>query len=519
MKNMISLVLLFLSCLHVAGPGGSSETQNGFACTVLHTDGSPAGNALVRVRPVGFLAGNENSVSGTLSVIDTITDDSGQFTIKSLQYGDYYVEVNDMKSSAGLIQISAGKGSELHSDTVTLLPYARVSGKTDTEKVKFVQIMGLDRITTVATDGSFSFNDLPEGVFTIVFTSEDQQSPISKDSMSVKSGEINVVGYSLVKTIVLNTTASGADVSEDVFSFPVLIRFDGTDLQLLYSAALCFTKFDGTILPYQIEFHDSIKSTGAVWVKMDTVKGNGSTFIYMHYSTATRNENSMAEQVFDQDQFAGVWHLDEISNTNQGGYKDATSHQRNGTGVGIEAGRKTSGLIGLCQELNGIDEFIHISGILDESKSLTLSAWIRSTDSVGEIISIGDNAGMRFFSDSTGAGVYSYYSYKDANSWLPISAKTEPKLSQWHYMSLVIDSSSGLVSLYIDAVLEAQAVMLGELLYNKVGVDTYIGQAFRENCNFKGFIDEVRICNRARSSAWLHLCFENQRSDQLLVKY
>ncbi len=507
--------------MHVAGPGGSSETQNGFACSVLHADGTPARNALVRIRPVDFLAGNENSISGVLSIIDTVTDDSGHITIKSLQYGDYYVEVNDMKSSAGLIQISAKMGSELRSDTITLLPYARVSGKTGdiNHKIKFVQIKGLDRITTVTPDGSFSFNDLPEGVFTFVFTSDDQQNLISKDSMSVRSGEINVIGYSLVKTIVLNTTASGADVSEDVFSFPVLIRFDGTGLQLHHSRTLCFTKSDGTILPYQIEFIDSTNNAGAVWVKMDTVKGNDSNFIYMHHSTGTRDENSMTEQVFDPDQFAGVWHLDEISNTNQGGYKDATSNVRNGTGFGIETGRQTSGLIGLCQELNGIDGYIHITGLLDQAKSLTLSAWIISTDSVGEIISIGDNAGMRFFSDSAGIGVYSYYSYKDANSWLPISAKIESKLPQWHYMSLVIDSSAGLMSLYIDAVLKAQAVMIDELLYNKVGKDTYIGQAFREICNFKGLIDEVRVCNRARSSAWLKLCFENQRSDQLFVKY
>lgn len=55
--------------------------------------------------------------------------------------------------------------------------------------------------------------------------------------------------------------------------------------------------------------------------------------------------------------------------------------------------------------------------LLDQSKSLTLNFWVKSEDCAGEIISVGDNTGMKFASDSTGFGIYSYYSYGDETIW------------------------------------------------------------------------------------------------------
>jgi hypothetical protein len=146
---------------------------------------------------------------------------------------------------------------------------------------------------------------------------------------------------------------------------------------------------------------------------------------------------------------------------------------------------------------------------------LTLSAWVKSEDSTGEIISIGDNAGMKFASDSTGFGIYCYYSYGDETSWLPIGSTDH----RWHYISVVIDSGTGMISLYIDGALMSEAEMIGEMIYNKTGAGTYIGQGFREANNLQGWIDEVRVSNVVRSGAWVKLCYENQRMDQTLVTY
>jgi hypothetical protein len=525
MRILITLTaLLLLSCSginNLAGAGGSSETQNGFTVLALLPDGKPAREALVRVRPADYFARTGGVIEDVYSVIDTATDSSGYLTIDSLENGEYYVEINDTQSCAGLFSFTAGADSGSGTDTITLNPYARVSGKIEPsdQYLRYVQVEGMERIVTVLQDGSYHFDDLPEGIYTFRIISEDpQELPLLIDSVKAESGEINVVGYRFSRAIILNTTAEGSDVAEDVISFPVLIRLGG-ELPVPEDSAVCFTKGDGTPLAHQVESWDQAGGTAVVWVKVDTVKGNDTTLLYMHYGSGSSSYRSGVSEVFDADQFAGVWHLSEVSGNGQDQYKDATSHGRNGSGLNMATGRLSAGIIGSCQEFNGVDGFIQIPGLLDQPASLTISAWINSADSVGEIISIGDNAGIRFSSDSNWVDFYSYYSYGDATSWLPISARVETPESQWHFVAIVIDSDAGQVFLYIDGVLKSQAEMLDALVYNKVGSDTYIGQAFRESCNFEGLIDEVRVCSRARDGAWLKLCFENQRLDQRLVNY
>lgn len=528
MKVLIGFAaLLFFTCSNtdnLAGPGGSSETQNGFVCTAIFPDGNPAKNALVRIRPADYLAGtgNEFAIADDSSVIDTTTNDSGRITIHSLRFGEYFVEINDQDSSAGLMCFTADEESEMQSDTVMLQPYARAKGQIDSgnSNLKFVQIRGLERVSEISNDGYYFFDDLPQGTYTFRLIAEDPQNESYVfDSVNITNNSVNIIGYRSTRLIILNTTASGADVSQDVFSFPVLLRFNEDSFQFIQDTTICFTKPDGTELPHQIEYLDSQNSSAAVWVKVDTIKGDDTTRIYMHYERNRSAYCSNSDNVFDSKEFAGVWHLGEISGSEQGHYTDATANARNGTGINMETGIATPGIAGLGQELNGIDNLILIPGLLDQSKSLTLSAWVKSEDSTGEIISIGDNAGMKFAFDSTGFGIYCYYSYGDETSWLPIGVRIESIEHRWHHISVVIDSGAGMILLYIDGALMSEAEMIGELLYNKTGADTYIGQGFRETNNLQGMIDEVRVSNVVRSSAWVKLCYENQRMDQTLVTY
>ena len=119
-------------------------------------------------------------------------------TIDSLENGEYYVEINDTQSCAGLFSFTAGADSGSGTDTITLNPYARVSGKIEPsdQYLRYVQVEGMERIVTVLQDGSYHFDDLPEGIYTFRIISEDpQELPLLIDSVKAESGEINVVGY------------------------------------------------------------------------------------------------------------------------------------------------------------------------------------------------------------------------------------------------------------------------------------------------------------------------------------
>ncbi|MCX7727506.1 MAG: DUF2341 domain-containing protein, partial [Chitinispirillaceae bacterium] len=81
--------------------------------------------------------------------------------------------------------------------------------------------------------------------------------------------------------ILINTKPSGANISENVYSFPVLVRLNNLNFDFSKAkpngADIRFAKSDGTHIPYYIEMWDTLNKKADIWVKLDTVYGNDST--------------------------------------------------------------------------------------------------------------------------------------------------------------------------------------------------------------------------------------------------
>src|SRR4051812_2515693 len=77
-------------------------------------------------------------------------------------------------------------------------------------------------------------------------------------------------------TIIMNTTATGANVAADVKGFPVGINLNSTNFNFSEAKAkgedIRFS-LGTTPLAYQIESWDNVTQKAALWVKVD-VKGN-----------------------------------------------------------------------------------------------------------------------------------------------------------------------------------------------------------------------------------------------------
>ena len=128
-------------------------------------------------------------------------------------------------------------------------------------------------------------------------------------------------GWSYSQTITLDTTASGANVLEDVRQYPLAVlldksrfdfnqaRADGADIRFFDSA--------GKALPHAIELWDKASGSAAVWVLLDLVKGNSKDqSIVMKWGHSSAPNISDSKAVFKrQDGFVGAWHLDEDGNT------------------------------------------------------------------------------------------------------------------------------------------------------------------------------------------------------------
>jgi len=182
-KGMVAYlaILQALLCFILAGctvstvnTGGSSGTEvSALVGQVLDHDDHPVKNAIVRIRPIEFLADSSQSASyvSVHSLIDTITDSCGFFKIDVMTPDSYLVEVvcDDTFGVSTQFRYAPDVGP-VHLPALTVLPLALVSGNVqisyNTNGFGVVQAYGFDRTANLDTNGNFTIM-MPQGNHTI----------------------------------------------------------------------------------------------------------------------------------------------------------------------------------------------------------------------------------------------------------------------------------------------------------------------------------------------------------------
>jgi biopolymer transport protein ExbB len=390
----------------------------------------------------------------------------------------------------------------------------------------YARIFGLERLAVVdRATGRYDFAEVPAGQYSLRLTATGEgTAPVTVEGVVAPPGDtVRLAPFSAWKfsrTLLLNTTSTGAGVTEDVLGFPVLIRLkpDNFDFSRAKSggADLRFMKPDNTPLPYEIEQWDSSAGRAALWVRVDTVRGGTpSNIILMFWGNPNAAAAGKGCAVFDTaNGYCGVWHLANCD--------DATSHARNGTGSGLS---DTAGIIGRCQYFSG-GGYAKIPGLAGTPAAMTLSAWanLDTVQGVGsEVVSVGDAALIRMDDSWHGKGTQGAYfvdTVTDADSTHCV-AKSGLffKKTGWHFLTYTIDPRAGIERLFIDSLPAAVTASPVPIVYGGVGSDVYFGKHGNDKpgFNFTGAIDEVRIASVVRSQGWIRLSYMNQRPDDRLV--
>jgi hypothetical protein len=527
-------VFSLIRCTQTLSQGGfGSETTNGkIVGSVILPDGSAASAARITIRKSNYVSAPQTAPAKRIAMTsgDGITDKNGLFSIDSLDTGSYVIEVNDTRANAvcGRFQITAESPS-VNFGTQVLQQYSVITGEvggSDSGVSKYVQVVGLERLAIIDTNGSYTLGDLPAGIFTLRIMTTTTNTPVLIDNIQANAGTVTtapVIQWPHSKKLVLNTSATGAGITGNVYGFPVLVRLTKSDF--LFSEAekdgkdIRFSKTSGAMLPYEIEHWDSTNGNAAIWVTVDTILGsNDSQSIVMLWGSPHAQDKANHSAAFDTaNGFKAVWHLDNSCD-------DATFNVHNGTTCGAS---DTAGMIGYCKKFGGSDS-IRIQGLLNQPSVVTLSAWVRSDtvrDIGGEIISIGDGVLMRIDDKQTGtATVGAIHTYGDSTNptFFNVSSNRTLTKTGWHYIAFIADDVQANQSLYIDGALVQHTINKNaKIEYVGLGHNTYIGHHAnkKSSYNFTGLIDEVRICGVARSADWVKLSFMNQKPDDVLVKF
>jgi len=551
MKQWCAILPLIALAMDCSGPtqsaGGSSDSGNPRVVAMVRTaDGSPAAGATVRLRRSDWVMPLPALAKPAIYGADALTDDSGRFEITGVDPGSYRIEVTD-GNSAVLFACSLDLRDTLDLGIDTLRPFAAINGSADASGVpgarRYVQVYGLDHLAAVGPSGTYAMRDLPAGTLRLRIVSADSTAvnAVTIDSVRTVSGsvtEVPMAGWRFLKRLILNTAAAGANVSGNVTGFPLAVRLDAASLDFTQARDsgqdLRFTKADGSMLPYEIEHWDASARTAAVWVRMDTVRGNDSTqFIQMHWGNPAAVSASNGAAVFDTaDGYAGVWHLG-------GNTRDATGFRNDPSSSSIPS---TTGVIANGRAFDGTD-VLRVpdqagGGALDPAgRSFTLSAWFRSTDtSATRLISKGHYNFSNGYYLGYGNGRICASIGSDGDTAQTVFFFTNDQFNdgQWHLAMAVFDRTAGRGRIYVDGMLRdvsSPAGLCGTalgsehdfstcvLLSTRTSDDLAIGGCLGDGRFLTGDVDEARILMNAPPEAWSKLAYENQRSGQRLVGF
>jgi hypothetical protein len=515
----------------MAGGGGTDVSNAKVSGIIVNADGNPANHAQVKMITASYDPIGGASIADSMT--DT-TDSSGVYTFARVDSGTYNVQViyPYQKTSA------LATGIHVVGDSVAL-PVATLQ-KPGALKVLlpenvdaingYIYIPGtLIGARLNGATGYVILDSVPSGkippLYYAAINGPAGSVKVLSDSILVPSTEVITIAYSSFKyskKIFLNTGYDGANIFGIVYNFPVLLRLTKNNFNFSEAQAngsdIRFIKPDNTVLPYEIERWDAANGKAEIWVKVDTIYGNGTVNSFnMYWGNASAPSASSGATVFDTTAgFAAVLHL----TTN---CKDATINNNSGTNYGA---LDTEGIIGNSKKFNGSDS-IQIAGLLGSPANLSLSAWaeldLRGL-SGAEVISIGDAAEIRMDDSRPGFGTEGCYHLSttlgDTIFSSVIYGKNLAKTG-WHHIAYIVDDVSRKQMLYIDGTLVNRITDTTGIDYSGVGANILIGKHGngKNNYNFAGKIDEVRVNKNVLSGDWIKLCYMNQKPQDQLVTF
>ncbi len=526
---------------------GGDVTETGNARVtgqVVREDGAPVAGAEVSILPSDF-----NPVGGG-AVPDSqkaTTDGDGRYRFTRLRDGDYNLQFlhrgTHTRSILFGIKLMAVDSVSMPKDTLHApgrmsvpLPETLDSG------VGYVFIPGTTFRKRVDSElrivGSVVLDSLPRGVMPLVqYTKGDIDSKIVNlaAEVGVLSAAVAYVdafaSWSHAAKLVLNTSKSGVATTSDQTDFPLLVRLVSPAFDFSGAAPggadLRFSKADGTPLNREITSWDATAGKADIWVRVDTVHaGQASQTILMHWGKSDASTPHGGRPVFDTlSGFVGAWHLEEeaADTTANGLYKDATGAGSDGND---RVQNKTqAGVVGAGHGFT-VGDYIQAPKVYSGFRlatHFTLSSWFRSPTVASapagrEIISIGDNYGLRVRNDS----ILHFWYYPAVPNpvtkmlWNEVNIKNGNIKSgnfvdgNWHQVFGTFDGAN--LRLYMDGN-ELGSAAATEPVGFIFPLNVTLGKHGngKTGFEFEGDLDEPQVHSLVRDPDWIKLSYENQK--------
>ena len=338
----------------------------------------------------------------------------------------------------------------------------------------------------------------------------------------------------------LPITISSNAVSATLTNFPLLISSAGTtvtnELKHVESGGrvchpqgwdILFADATGeNLLDYEHELYITNSGAYVGWVRVPELRHDADTTIWMFYGSPWV-DSTMENLSSLWADYHGVWHMNESP-------ADPSPQMLNsagGTNDGACLGAMSTAVLGPAQigqglHLDGLDDYVAVPGLpVGGTTTLTVSAWFQpDTDGNDMCVAAKDSLGidtpLALWRDDSGAqslrsDIVSVR-FSDGLDYGDIegSDNTAVKLQWVHAAGTFVAKTTGGIRLYVDGVQDAYSPS-NSFAVDEIRDATYpfwIGNATDSGTCFDGTLDEIRVCKRARSGAWIAACYSNQVS-------
>lgn len=535
---------VLVGCTGMQTAGSVSETTNGVVAGSLYNEqGGAAEGTRVLLLPAGY-----DPVKDGGALVSATTDAEGSYSFTDVTDGDYAVfATNDKQgTNVSITGLRVGDGNDtIAPDTlrspgsVSIIFAAGSAGANG-----YVYIPGTLLFRYVGTQGGLvTLDSVPAGVTKQLLYADNatSEATVIRYNVTVASRETTPVwntAWQYSRTLVLNTSASGADIAGTVTGFPVLIRLNGENFNFAQcqkeGADIRFSASDSVFLPCEIGRWDEASQRAEFWVKVDTIRGGDSTqTITLYWGNQQASLMSNGAAVFDTGNgFAGVWHFNETSGA---AAAEVTSNGFTGAYEG-SLPNPQEGPIDVVQNIVVPDsDYVDAGDVLDaEMNDLSISVWVKrgllvtpealvaKTDgdlpsaSYGYLLSI-DPGNFPHFNMANGGSDWGDDGSFDIAGDREISDSTE-----WHQVFVVIDRTDNAnCRMFLDG-----SECTGARIGNSTSVTAVntphslrFGTENDNNASFSGAIDEPTVAFTVRSADWVKLCYMNQKPDDALVRW
>jgi hypothetical protein len=537
-----ALLAALLSCGNLSMYAGSVTEDGNVTGMVVDTAGAPVANVTVSLLPALHDPVKDPATPDSLVAL---TDNAGRFRIAAPADVMYNVEAVRLQAGIGLKALTTGIAVSPHDTAAAPLTTLRRPGyikvylpdENDTVN-SYVYLPGTTLWSGIRNHVSI-IAGVPAGFIPAVYSAKrnDTAAPrVIQTNLGVASGDTTTVAdyhsWNYSRSLYLNTTASGANVTGTVTNFPVLVRLNASNFVFGQATSdgsdVRFAKADGTPLPFEIELWDASTQKAEIWMNVDTVRGNSNSQYIMMYWGASAASASSSAAVFDTAKsFQVVWHLGETGNSVPGGYKDATANAFNGTGSAMMQTGAVDGVIGTAQRFIGDSTFITgpVPSKISGNTSFTVSFWMNYTPASKRqwVVYFGKDTALKAChflinaDNTTQFGIWDFTNPIHMQNVFDISGFR----TAWAFVTLSYDAGKSVLTTCLNGVrVDEDTISSPDLdpaggLH--IGKQTMVEPMRTDDTGYDGMLDELRICNTAASPDWIRLCYESQKPNATLL--